>query len=142
MKKPLKKFPLKLKYKYFFKKKIKNNLMSIFKLNLKSGRIGLRSLKNFKLTFNELESIRRTIAFKFKSVKLYFRVEFNVPLKSKPSETRMGKGKGKIDKWVCAVRKGSIFIEFDSFPSNYLINKILRMAYQRLSVPIKVVKRL
>lgn len=94
MKKPLKKLPNKVKYKYFFTKNLKKK--NFKNTEMFKGCVGFRCLKSAKVCYSEIESIRRTLYFNFKSVKIWFNLEFNVAVRSKSSESRMGKGKGKI----------------------------------------------
>lgn len=69
MKKPLKRFPEKHKYKDIFSKKIsKKKTKNSF--TLQKGTYGLKTLENFKITFSEAESLRKSISFYYKSVKL------------------------------------------------------------------------
>ena len=140
MKKPLKRFPEKHKYKDIFSKKIskkktKNSFI------LQKGKFGLKSLESFKMTFSEAESLRKSICFYYKSVKVWFNLEFNVPLKSKSLESRMGKGKGKLQSWVCTVKKGAIFLELDNLNSEILVKKVLKIVSNKLQVTPIVVKR-
>ncbi len=140
MKKPLKRFPEKHKYKDIFSKKIsKKKTKNSF--TLQKGTYGLKTLENFKITFSEAESLRKSISFYYKSVKLWFNVEFNVPLRAKSLESRMGKGKGKLQSWVCTVKKGSIFMELDNLSSEILVKKLLKIVSNKLQVTSLVVKR-
>lgn len=50
----------------------------------------------------------------------------------------MGKGKGKIVKWVFNVKKGSIFKEVTNFHSNKLAFKILKLISFKLQVKTKI----
>ena len=42
---------------------------------------------------------------------LYFRIFPHTPVTKKPSEVRMGKGKGNVDHYIAKVQRGSIIIE-------------------------------
>lgn len=70
MKKPIKKAPLFVKYKTYFKYKIKNRFSKFDGTFLKFGTVGFQSLENFRITFREIEAMRRTIAFNHKQTKL------------------------------------------------------------------------
>lgn len=141
MKKAIKKEPKDVRYKYFFKKKLKKTLATCQDSSLLMGLFGFRSLDFFRLTFEEIESVRRGIAFWFKRMKIYFRVELCVPICAKPTGMRMGKGKSKINLWVANIKKGSVVIELDSFPSTLLQNKINNGVCRRISANIITIRR-
>ena len=42
---------------------------------------------------------------------LYFRIFTHTPVTKKPSEVRMGKGKGSVNHYIAKVQKGSIILE-------------------------------
>ena len=45
--------------------------------------------------------------------KIWVRVFPDKPITKKPQETRMGKGKGAPEQWVCVVRPGRILFEME-----------------------------
>ena len=45
--------------------------------------------------------------------KIWIRVFPDKPITKKPQETRMGKGKGAPEEWVCVVRPGRILFEME-----------------------------
>jgi large subunit ribosomal protein L16 len=45
--------------------------------------------------------------------KIWVRVFPDKPITKKPQETRMGKGKGAPEQWVCVVRPGRVLFEMD-----------------------------
>ena len=45
--------------------------------------------------------------------KVWLRLFPDKPITKKPAETRMGKGKGAPDHWVCVVRPGRILFEME-----------------------------
>jgi ribosomal protein L16/L10AE len=96
--KTLKSCPKHIKYKFFFKRKIKNNfILRPFVKSLQYGSYGLMSTKNFKVTYKEMESVRVSISKKYKKLtKIWLRFKFDIPLTEKP-QVRMGKGKGRIN---------------------------------------------
>ena len=48
--------------------------------------------------------------------KIWLRLFPDKPITKKPAETRMGKGKGAPDHWVCVVRPGKILFEMEGVP--------------------------
>lgn len=63
---------------------------------------------------------------------------FNVT--KKPIETRMGKGKGNINYWMCKIKNGGILIEYNSSSEKYgkLIYKIVN---SKLPIKTKLIYR-
>ena len=45
--------------------------------------------------------------------KVWIRLFPDKPITKKPAETRMGKGKGAPDQWVCVIRPGKILFEME-----------------------------
>jgi ribosomal protein L16/L10AE len=52
----------------------------------------------------------------------------------------MGKGKGRINSWVCNIHKGSVILEIDNLPFNESY-KVLKLAAQKLPGPVSIVFR-
>lgn len=109
----IKKF--KKKHKFSIKGQNKNN-------NLLLGQYGLKAIENGYLTVQQIESARKAIVKQIKKIaKVYVKIKPNLGITQKPAETRMGKGKGNIVKWVCAIKQGKILFEIK--PINF-INKL------------------
>lgn len=51
-----------------------------------------------------------------KTAALWIRIQATVPVTRKPEGIRMGKGKGHIEFYACAVRPGQIIFEMDRVP--------------------------
>jgi len=45
--------------------------------------------------------------------KVWLRIFPNIPVSKKPTEVRMGKGKGSPEYWACRVKPGRIIFEVD-----------------------------
>ena len=69
MKKQLKRFPVKYTYKDVFSKKPSKKKTKNFFL-LQKGNFGLKSLESFKITFSEVEALRKSIFFHYKFSKI------------------------------------------------------------------------
>ena len=76
------------------------------------GEFGLMSLDIGFLTAREIEA-GRVAAQRLLGTegRLYVRVFPDKPYTQKPLETRMGKGKGDIDHYVCRVKPGTVMYE-------------------------------
>lgn len=99
--------------------KMKLNKFIFKQPKLTYGRFGLYSCFNCIFTLQELESLRKFLVRRLRvfnrnnKFKLWFKIFPHKMLTKKPKGSRMGKGKGVLDCWVCSVTKGQIFIEFD-----------------------------
>ncbi len=79
---------------------------------LKFGTVGLKALESGLITSRQLESARQAITRKTKRKgKVWIRVFPDLPITSKPTSARMGKGKGSVSHWVARVRGGVILFE-------------------------------
>lgn len=97
-----------------YKKIRKGNLSKFdFRANkLKFGTIGLKALESGIISARQIEAARQAIARKIKRRgKIWIRVFPNLPITSKPTEVRMGKGKGAVDYWAVKVSGGTIVFE-------------------------------
>ena len=102
--------PNKIKYKKVQKGKL---LKFEYKSNiLNFGIIGLKAKESGMINSNQLESARQAIARKIKRKgKIWITIFPNIPITSKPTGVRMGKGKGNTNHWAARVRGGTIIFE-------------------------------
>ena len=70
------------------------------------GEYGLQALENAWVTNVQIEAARVAISRNVKLGKVYIRAYPDKSITKKPAETRMGKGKGMVDAWVCVVKRG------------------------------------
>ncbi len=76
------------------------------------GEYGLKALEAHWITGNQIEAARLAITrYLKKGGKLWIRIFPDKPVTKKPAETRMGKGKGNVDRWVAVVKPGRILFE-------------------------------
>jgi large subunit ribosomal protein L16 len=102
--------PKKLKYK----KTRKGRLVKLeFKANtLKFGTVGLKAAESGILNSKQIEAARQAIVRKLKRKgKIWIRIFPYLPVSSKPTGVRMGKGKGQISHWGARVRGGTTLFE-------------------------------
>ena len=72
--------------------------------------------------------------------KVWIRMFPDKPITSKPAETRMGKGKGSVDHWVCVVQAGRILFEMEGVHAD-LAREAFDIAAQKLPIKCKFVAR-
>jgi large subunit ribosomal protein L16 len=102
--------PKKIKYK----KTKKGKLVNLeFKLNtLKFGTIGLKAAEAGIINYRQIEAARQAIVRKIKRKgKIWIRIFPDLPITSKPTGVRMGKGKGQFSHWGARVRGGTVLFE-------------------------------
>ena len=64
------------------------------------------------MTSSQIEAARVAITRYLKRKgKVWIRVFPHKPVTKKPAETRMGKGKGPVEKWVAVVKPGHVLFE-------------------------------
>ena len=72
--------------------------------------------------------------------KVWLRIFPNIPVSKKPTEVRMGKGKGAPEYWVCRVKPGRIIFEVDGV-SEAVAREALYKASTKLPIKTKFIKR-
>ncbi len=104
---------------------------------LNFGEYGLKATECAWLTNRQIEAARIAITrYVKRGGKLWINIFPDKPLTVKPTETRMGKGKGNPEHWVAVVKPGRILFELEGVEK-----KIAREALRRAShkLPIKTV---
>jgi len=107
------------------------------------GEYGLQAVEPAWLTAQQIESMRITLSRsikKEKDSKMYLRVFPDKPITKKPAETRMGKGKGGVDKWVAVVKRERIICEIAGVQEEEA-RKILHSAAYKLPMKVRFVKK-
>ncbi len=122
-------------------KSVKKSLRSgRYPQNLTFGSYGLKSLDKGWLKASQLEAVRRVIIRNLRNIgKIWIRVFPDKPISQKPTKTRMGKGKGSIQYWICSVAPGRILFEIKGNISQNLAKIILNKASQKLPILTKFV---
>src|SRR5204862_159013 len=72
--------------------------------------------------------------------KIWTRVFPDKPITKKPQETRMGKGKGAPDQWVCVVRPGRVLFEMEGVTEKDA-REAMRLAAAKLPIMTKFATR-
>jgi large subunit ribosomal protein L16 len=72
---------------------------------------------------------------------VWIRIFPDVPVTKKPTEVRMGKGKGSVEYWACRVKPGRIMFEIDGVPED-IAREALRLAAAKLPIKCRFVQRI
>jgi large subunit ribosomal protein L16 len=73
--------------------------------------------------------------------RVWIRIFPDVPVSKKPTEVRMGKGKGAPEYWVCRVAPGRIMFELDGVSAE-LAREALTLAAAKLPIRTRFVQRI
>ena len=105
------------------------------------GDFGLMSLDAGWVTSRQIEAARIAMTRHIKrGGKVWIRIFPDKPITKKPLETRMGKGKGPVEAWVCVVKPGRVMFEMNGVP-NETAKEAMRLAMHKLPVKCKFVTR-
>ena len=131
--------PTRTKYRKAHKGRIRGNASRCDKLNY--GAFGLKTLQPERLISNQIEAARVALTRYMKRTgKVWLRIFPNIPVSKKPTEVRMGKGKGTPEYWACRVKPGRIIFEVDGV-SESVARVALYKASTKLPIKTKFVKR-
>ena len=131
--------PARTKFRKAHKGRIHGKASRCDKLNF--GEYGIKALQPERLISNQIEAARVALTRYMKRTgKVWTRVFPNIPVSKKPTEVRMGKGKGAPEYWVCRVKPGRILFEVDGVTET--VAKIaLYKASAKLPIKTKFIKR-
>ncbi len=103
------------------------------------GEIGLKVMEPGEITARQIEAARVAITRKVKrGGKLWIRIFPDRPFTKKPAETRMGKGKGNPEGFVCRVKPGKILFEIAGIEETLAREALLNAAF-KLPLKTKIV---
>jgi large subunit ribosomal protein L16 len=132
--------PKKTKFRRAHKGRIHGNTKAGALLNF--GQFGLKALEPERVTARQIEAARRAITREMKRQgRVWIRVFPDVPVSKKPTEVRMGSGKGAPEFWVARVAPGRIIFEVDGVPDN-VAKESLRLGAAKLPIKTRIVARL
>ena len=131
--------PARTKYRKAHKGRIHGNAFRCDKLNF--GAYGLKALQPERIISKQIEAARVALTRHMKRTgKVWTRVFPNIPVSKKPTEVRMGKGKGAPEFWVCRVKPGRILFEVDGV-NEIIAREALYKASAKLPIKTKFIKR-
>lgn len=109
--------------------------------SLSFGEFGLQAMEPCWLTARQIEAGRITITRHAKRKgKLWIRVFPWKPITKKPTEVRMGKGKGDPEFWVEVVKPGRIIYELEGV-SESVAKEAMRLASNKLPIRTRFISR-
>jgi large subunit ribosomal protein L16 len=106
------------------------------------GTYGLKAMEPERIISKQIEAARVALTRYMKRTgKVWLRIFPNIPVSKKPTEVRMGKGKGSPEFWVVRVKPGKIMFEVDGV-SHEVAKAAFSRAAAKLPVKTKVVEQL
>ena len=131
--------PKRTKFRKMFKGRIKGEAKCGSDLNF--GTYGLKALQPERVTARQIEAARRAMTRHMKRQgRVWIRIFPDTPVTSKPTEVRMGKGKGSVDFWAAKVKPGRVMFEIDGVNDD-IAREALRLAAMKLPIKSRVVVR-
>ncbi len=132
--------PKKTKFRKAHKGRIKGVAKSGTDLNF--GAFGLKAMEPDRITARQIEAARRALTRHMKRAgRVWIRVFPDVPVSKKPTEVRMGKGKGSVEFWAARVKPGRIMFEIDGVTPE-VAKVALELAAAKLPIKTRIVRRL
>ncbi len=131
--------PKKEKYRKKFRGKMRGKETRCNRLS--AGDYGLKALNSSWVTSRQIEAARRTIAgYTKRKGKVWLRIFPDKSYTSKPSESKMGAGKGEVEGYVAVVKPGRIIFEIGGIDKKIAV-EALRRAGNKLPIKTKIVTR-
>ncbi len=132
--------PKRTKFRKAHKGRIHGNAKGGTVLNF--GSYGLKALEPERVTARQIEAARRAITRHMKRAgRVWIRIFPDLPVSSKPTEVRMGKGKGSPEYWAARVHPGRIMFEIDGV-GDAIARQALRLGAAKLPVKTRIVQRI
>ncbi|MBS9476666.1 50S ribosomal protein L16 [Ancylobacter radicis] len=127
-----------------FRKQFKGRINGAAKggTDLNFGQFGLKAMEPERVTARQIEAARRALTRHMKRAgRVWIRVFPDVPVSKKPTEVRMGKGKGAPEFWAAKVKPGRIMFEIDGV-SQDIAREALTLAAAKLPIKTRFVERI
>ncbi len=131
--------PKRSKFRKQFKGRIHGEAKGGYDLTF--GTYGLKTTEPERITARQIEAARRAMTRHMKRQgRVWIRIFPDVPVTKKPTEVRMGKGKGSVEFWAAKVKPGRIMFEIDGVNED-VAKEALRLAAMKLPVKCRFVTR-
>ena len=127
--------------KYRKQQKGKNRGLAQRGSSVSFGEYALKAVGRGRLTARQIEAARRAMTRHVKrGGKIWIRVFPDKPITKKPTEVRMGKGKGAPEAWVAVVKPGRVLFEMEGV-EEATAREAMRLAAHKLPMKTKFVTR-
>ncbi len=127
--------------KYRKSQRGKNRGIATRGAELTFGEYGLKALENGMVHSKHIEAARIVVARKTRGAgKMWIKIFPHKPVTKKPAETRQGKGKGDLDHWVAAIKRGKVLFEISGIPEDFA-KQVFRLVAFKLPVKTRFITR-
>ena len=126
-----------------FRKQHKGRIHGLAKggTDLNFGSYGLKATEPERITARQIEAARRAMTRHMKRQgRVWIRIFPDVPVTQKPTEVRMGKGKGSVEYCAAKVKPGRVMFEIDGV-TEPVAREALRLAAMKLPIKCRFVQR-
>jgi len=131
--------PKKVKFRKAHKGRIKG--VACRGNSISFGDYALQALEPGKLDSRQLEASRVALTRHIKrGGKVWIRVFPDKPITKKAAETRMGSGKGNVEKWVSPIRTGRVVFELQGVADDLAV-EAFQLASAKLPFKTRVIRR-
>ena len=127
-----------------FRKQFKGRIHGVAKggTDLNFGQFGLKAVDPERVTARQIEAARRAITRAMKRAgRVWIRIFPDVPVTQKPTEVRMGSGKGAPEYWAARIKPGRIMFEIDGVPED-VAREALRLGAAKLPIRTRFIQRI
>jgi large subunit ribosomal protein L16 len=105
------------------------------------GEYALKAMQDAWVTARQIEASRVAMTrFVKRGGKIWVRVFPDKPITKKPTEVRMGKGKGAPEAWVAVVKPGRVLFEMEGV-DEATAREAMRLAAHKLPIKTRFVRR-
>ena len=131
--------PKRFKYRKQHRGRMKGRAMS--GNTVAFGEFGLVALEASWVSSRQIEAARIAMTrYIRRGGRVWIRIFPDKPITKKPLETRMGKGKGPVEGWVCVVKPGRVLFEMDGVPEASA-KEAMRLAMHKLPIRCRFVSK-
>ena len=105
------------------------------------GDYGLVALEDAWITSRQIEAARIAVTrYMQRQGQIWIRIFPDKPITRKPADVRMGKGKGNVEYWTAAVKRGRVMFEIAGVPRETAV-EAFRTASFKLPIKVKLLAR-
>ena len=105
------------------------------------GSFGIKALETKWITGRQIEAARIAVTrYTHRQGQVWIRNFPEKPITKKPAEVRMGKGKGNVEYWTAAVKRGRVMFEIAGVPRE-TAEEAFRTASFKLPIKVKMLAR-
>lgn len=131
--------PKKTKYRKTHRLRGDSNGIATRGTQVAFGQYGLKAMQGGEISSRQIEAARRAMTRYIKrGGKIWIRIFPHKAVTQKAAEVPMGSGKGALEKYVAAIRAGTVMFEMDGV-TRELAKEAMRLAAQKLPVKCKFI---